>query len=260
MADNGAAAPQGERLSIISHLEELRSRLVKSALAILIAFGASYSQVDKIFAWLVAPLKSALPNTPLVMIKLTEGFMTYLRLGLWAGLFFASPIVLYQLWAFIAPGLYKHERRLIGPLVVSSTVLFALGAALAYYEALPFMLRYLMAGYSSDEVRPMLAVSSYVSSACLVMATAGLIFQIPLAMLLLARMGLIKGSTLAKNRKYVLLVSFIIGAVLSPPDVFSQCLVSIPLFLLFEVSIWVIRIQDLLRRRKPEAEPPAASG
>jgi sec-independent protein translocase protein TatC len=257
---DAADAPKapGERQSFLSHLEELRSRLVKASLAILLAFGLAYSQVDKIFSWLVAPLKSALPNTPLVMIRLTEGFMTFLKLGLWAGLFLASPIVLYQIWAFVAPGLYRHERRLIGPLVVSSTVLFVLGAALSYYFALPFMLRYLMAGYSSEEVKPMLAVSSYVSSACLVMATAGLIFQIPLVMLLLARMGLIKAATLARNRKYVLLVSFIIGAVLSPPDVFSQTLVSVPLFLLFEVSIWAIRIQDLMRRGKAAPPAPAA--
>jgi sec-independent protein translocase protein TatC len=261
MAEAANQAPPAERLSIISHLEELRSRLVKASIAILLGFFICYSQVDKIFAWLVVPLKSALPNSPLVMIRLTEGFMTMLKLGLWAGLFCASPVVLYQIWAFIAPGLYRHERRLIGPLVITSTVLFVLGAALTYYFALPFMLRYLMAGYSSDEVKPMLAVSSYVSSACVVMATAGAIFQIPLVMLLLARMGIIKARQLAKNRKYVFLVSFIIGAILSPPDVFSQCLVSIPLFLLFEVSIWAIRLQDLLRRRKtvtPENPAPAA--
>lgn len=112
------------------------------------------------------------------------------------------------------------------------------------------MLRYLMAGYSSEEVKPMLAVSSYVSSACAAMGTAGLIFQTPLLMLLLARMGILKAQHLAKNRKYVFLVSFVVGAVLSPPDVFSQCLVSIPIFLLFEVSIWMIRVQDLLKRKR----------
>jgi len=244
-----------ERASIMSHLEELRKRLVYSSIAILGGFFLCYSQVEKIFSWLVLPLKQALPNTPLVMIRLTEGFMTFLKLGLWAGLLVASPVVLYQIWAFIAPGLYRHERRLIGPLVIMSTVLFVTGAGLTFFYALPFMLRYLMAGYSSDEVKPMLAVSSYVSSACMAMATAGLIFQIPLLMMLLARMGLIKAQLLAKNRKYVFLASFIIGAVLSPPDVFSQCLVSIPLFLLFEVSIWIIRIQDVLKRKKTAAAP-----
>jgi sec-independent protein translocase protein TatC len=253
MGEPAAQQPPAERASIMSHLEELRKRLVYSSIAILAGFFLCYSQVEKIFAWLVLPLKQALPGTPLVMIRLTEGFMTMLKLGLWAGLLVALPVVLYQIWAFIAPGLYRHERRLIGPLVIMSTILFVTGAALTYFYALPFMLRYLMAGYSTEEVRPMLAVSSYVSSACVAMATAGLIFQIPLLMLLLARMGLIKAGTLAKNRKYVFLVSFIIGAVLSPPDVFSQCLVSVPLFLLFEVSIWIIRIQDLLRRKSKAA-------
>jgi sec-independent protein translocase protein TatC len=253
MPDAVEESKPAERASIMSHLEELRKRLVYSSIAILAGFFLCYSQVEKIFTWLVVPLKQAMPNTPLVMIRLTEGFMTFLKLGLWAGLLVALPVVLYQIWAFIAPGLYRHERRLIGPLVVMSTVLFVIGAALTYYYALPFMLRYLMAGYSSDEVKPMLAVSSYVSSACAAMATAGLIFQIPLLMLLLARIGILKATHLAKNRKYVFLVSFIIGAVLSPPDVFSQCLVSVPLFLLFEVSIWMIRIQDLLKRKKTAA-------
>jgi len=257
MPESDTETKSAERTSVMSHLEELRKRLVYSSIAILAGFFLSYSQVEKIFAWLVVPLKRALPNTPLVMIRLTEGFMTFLKLGLWAGLLLALPVVLYQIWAFIAPGLYRHERRLIGPLVIMSTILFVLGAALTYYYALPFMLRYLMAGYSSDEVKPMLAISSYVSSACVAMATAGLIFQIPLLMLLLARMGILKARHLAKNRKYVFLVSFIIGAILSPPDVFSQCLVSIPLFLLFEVSIWIIRVQDLLRRKK---SPPTPSG
>jgi len=257
MAEPMPEKQPAERASIMSHLEELRKRLVYSSIAILAGFFLCYSQVDKIFAWLVMPLKQALPGTPLVMIRLTEGFMTMLKLGLWSGLLVALPVVLYQTWAFIAPGLYRHERRLIGPLVIMSTVLFVTGAALTYFYALPFMLRYLMAGYSTEEVKPMLAVSSYVSSACVAMATAGLIFQIPLLMMLLARMGFIKASMLAKNRKYVLLVSFIIGAVLSPPDVFSQCLVSIPLFLLFEVSIWIIRIQDLLKRKSTTAPAPA---
>ncbi len=253
MVEAAAETRPAARASIMGHLEELRKRLVYASIAILGGFFLCYSQVDKIFTWLVAPLKQALPGMPLVMLRLTEGFMTLLKLGLWAGLLVALPVVLYQIWAFIAPGLYRHERRLIGPLVVMSTVLFLIGAALTYYYALPFMLRYLLAGYSSDEVKPMLAVSSYVSSACAAMGTAGLIFQIPLLMLLLARMGILKAQQLAKNRKYVLLVSFVVGAVLSPPDVFSQCLVSIPLFLLFEVSIWMIRIQDVLKREKTTA-------
>lgn len=256
MAEADAKPP--ERQSFIQHLEELRKRLVYSAVAVLAGFFLCYAQIEKIFGWLVIPLKKAMPNTPLVMIKLTEGFMTYLKLGLWAGLLLASPIVLYQLWAFIAPGLYRHERRLIAPLVIISTLLFVLGAAFTYLVVLPIALQYLMAEFSTADVKPMLAISSYVSSACLFMAVFGLIFQIPLVMLLLARLGLIKASLLARNRKYVLLGSFVIGAVLSPPDVLSQCLVSLPLFLFFEISIWIIRVQDLFRRRKPAGVKPAA--
>ena len=142
---------------------------------------------------------------------------------------------------------------MIAPLVVTSTILFVFGAAFTYYLVLPFAFKYLITEFATGDVRATLSMSSYVSATCTFMATFGVIFQIPLLMMLLARMGILKASHLAKNRKYVFLVSFIIGAVLSPPDVFSQCLVSIPLFLLFEVSIWIIRIQDLLKRKKPAA-------
>lgn len=253
MAEAESATGHSERTSVIGHLEELRTRLVRSAIAVFVGFGICYWQVEPIFRWLVRPLREVLPDSPLVMLKLTEAFMTYLKVALWSGLLFASPVVLYQVWAFIAPGLYKHEKRLIAPLVIVSTVLFAFGAAFTYYLVLPFAFKYLIIEFATGDVKATLSMSSYVSSTCLFMATFGLIFQIPLLMLLLARMGLIKGTTLAKNRKYVLLGSFVIGAVLSPPDIISQSMVSLPLFLLFEVSIWVIRIQELLRRKKAAA-------
>ncbi len=258
MTEADAAKGESGRASFISHLEELRSRLVKASLAALVGFGVCYWQIQPIFHWIVKPLRGVVPESPLVMLKLTEAFMTYLKLALWAGLLLASPVVLYQIWAFVAPGLYRNEKRLIGPLVVASTLLFVLGAAFTYYAVLPFAFKYLILEFASGDVRATLSMSSYVSSTCLFMATFGLLFQIPLVMMLLARLGVVKGATLARNRKYVLLASFVVGAVLSPPDVFSQTLVSLPLFLLFEVSIWIIRIQELLRRRRAaEASAPA---
>jgi len=253
MSEPEAETRPGERTSIISHLEELRSRLVRASIAILIGFGVCYWQVQPIFHWIVKPLRDVMPDAPLVMLKLTEAFMTYLTLAIWAGLLVASPVVLYQLWAFIAPGLYRHEKKLIAPLVIVSTILFVLGAAFTYYLVLPFAFKYLITEFTSGDVKATLSMSSYVSSTCLFMATFGLIFQIPLVMMLLARMGLVKGATLARNRKYVLLGSFVIGAVLSPPDVISQTMASVPLFLLFEISIWVIRVQDLMKRKRTAA-------
>lgn len=257
VAEPEAAAQPGERVSIIGHLEELRSRLVRAALAVLVGFGVCYWQIQPIFHWIVKPLREVLPDSPLVMLKLTEAFMTYLKLAIWGGLLVASPVVLYQLWAFIAPGLYRHEKRLIAPLVIVSTILFVLGAAFTYYLILPFTFKFLITEFVSGDVKATLSMASYISSTCLFMAIFGLIFQIPLGMMLLARMGLIKGATLSRNRKYVLLASFVIGAVLSPPDIVSQTMVSVPLFLLFEIGIWVIRVQDLLKRKRtaPAAEP-----
>jgi sec-independent protein translocase protein TatC len=132
-------------------------------------------------------------------------------------------------------------------------VLFVLGCAFTYYLVLPFAFSYLITEFTSGDVKATLSMASYVSSTCLFMATFGAIFQIPLVMLVLARMGLVKAALLARNRKYVLLASFVLGAILSPPDIVSQCLVSLPLFLLFEVSIWVIRLQDLFGRKKTAA-------
>jgi sec-independent protein translocase protein TatC len=122
---------------------------------------------------------------------------------------------------------------------------------------LPFAFNYLITEFTTPDVKATLSMSSYVSSTCLFMATFGLIFQIPVLMLLLARKGLVKASTLARNRKYVLLACFVIGAILSPPDVFSQTMVSLPMFLLFEASVWIIRLQDVLRRGKAAAPSPA---
>lgn len=258
MAESEPETNPPGRASVISHLEELRSRLVRSALAVLAAFFVCYWQVKPIFHWLVQPLREVLPDSPLVTLKLTEAFMTYLKLALWAGLLVASPVVLYQIWAFIAPGLYRHEKRLVAPLVITSTILFVLGALFTYYLVLPFAFKYLILEFASGDVKATLSMASYVSSTCLFMATFGLIFQIPLLLMLLARMGIVQGSTLARNRKYVFLASFVMGAILSPPDVLSQSLVSVPLFLLFEISIWIIRIQDLLKRKKTAAahSPP----
>jgi sec-independent protein translocase protein TatC len=256
----GATPGGGEGLSLIGHLEELRTRLVRASLAILVGFGLCYWQIQPIFHWIARPLRAVMPDSPLVMLKLTEAFMTYLKLAMWAGLLVASPVVLYQLWAFAAPGLYRHEKRLIAPLVISSTILFVLGAAFTYYLVLPFTFKFLILEFATGDVKATLSMASYVSSTCIFMATFGLIFQIPLVMLVLARIGIIKGTTLARNRKYVLLGSFVVGAILSPPDVVSQTLVSLPLFLLFEVSIWVIRIQDLMRRNKATSTPAAPAG
>ncbi|HWR97003.1 MAG TPA: twin-arginine translocase subunit TatC [Candidatus Methanoperedens sp.] len=252
-----AESATGERQSFLSHLEELRTRLVRASLALLVGFGVCYWQIEPIFRWLVRPLRAVQPDSPLVMLKLTEAFMTYLKLALWAGLLFASPVVLYQIWAFVAPGLYRNEKRLIAPLVIASTLLFVLGAAFTYYIVLPFAFTYLILEFATGDVKATLSMSSYVSSTCLFMTTFGLIFQIPVLMLLLARMGLVKAATLARNRKYVLLACFVLGAVLSPPDVFSQTMVSLPMFLLFEVSVWIIRVQDLLRRGRQAAPTPA---
>lgn len=254
---DGAATPTGQRQSFLEHLEELRTRLVRSAIAVLAGFLLCYWQIERIFGWAILPLKTVMPDSPLVMIKLTEAFLTYLKLAIYSGLLVASPVVIYQVWAFVAPGLYRHEKRLVAPLVMVSTVLFLLGASFTYFVVLPVGLRYLIE-FAGEEVQAMISMASYVSFVSLFMVLFGVMFQIPLAMLMLSRLGVVRASTLARNRKYVLLGSFTIGALLTPPDIFSQSMMSVPIFLLFEISIWIMRLQERARRRREAAaEPPA---
>jgi sec-independent protein translocase protein TatC len=242
------------RTPFLEHLEELRTRLIRSLIGVAVGFGLSYWQIREIFGFLILPLQGAMrEDSAIVMIKMTEGFLTYLKLAFYSGLLLASPLVIWQVWAFISPGLYKREKKTILPLVIVSTILFAVGVTFAYAIVLPFGIKYLLEFVGTD-VQATLSMSSYVSFACLFMVLFGIVFQLPLAMLVLSKLGIVKGSQLAANRKYVLLLCFLVGAFLTPPDVFSQALMAIPVMILFEVSIWCVRFSEKVRRKEAEEE------
>jgi sec-independent protein translocase protein TatC len=240
---------------LLSHLLELRDRLLRALLAtVVIAVPCLYFAND-IFGWLSAPLRAQLPDgTTLIATSVMAPFMTPFKLGLLAAVFFAMPVILYQVWAFVAPGLYRHERRFALPLFVSSVILFYAGAAFAYFVVFPLAFKFFV-GTTPDGVRMMTDMTQYMDFAVLMFFAFGLAFEIPVATVLLVRTGLVKRETLAKNRGYVILGIFIVAAFLTPPDPISQTLMAIPMYLLYEAGVLMSRLLVRAQPPDPEGDP-----
>ena len=224
--------------SLISHLLELRDRLLYALLAILVVFGALLPFTGQVYSLVAQPLLAVLPaGASMIATEVASPFLTPIKLTLAVAIAISIPVLLYQLWAFVAPGLYKHERRLVMPLLLSSTVLFYGGMAFAYFVVFPvafgFFVQSLPAG-----VTMMTDIRAYLDFAFAMFFAFGIAFEVPVAVVLLARMGVINPWTLGKNRPYVVLWAFVIGAVLTPPDIFSQIFLALPMILLFEVGLF----------------------
>lgn len=254
----GEQPEEGEKLPFTSHLEELRSRLIKSGLAVIAGFAACYGVSERLFAFLVRPLERALPEGGhLAMLRVQEAFLTYLKIALLAGVFLASPVILYQAWKFVAPGLYPKEKRYVWPFVGAATFFFFTGAAFAYWVVFPFGFQFLLA-YAKGAIQATISIEAYLGFATRLLLAFGLVFELPVVVFFLARMGLLTHHTLARTRGYALVVIFIVAAVLTPPDVFTQLLMAAPLYILYEISILVARFAG----REPEEvteEPNAAT-
>lgn len=251
-------APDAEKLaesSLLSHLLELRDRLLRAMIAtFVIAMPCLYFAND-IFTWLSAPLLAQMPpGASLIATSVVAPFMTPFKLALLAAIFFAMPVILYQVWAFIAPGLYRHERRFALPLFVSSVILFYSGAAFAYFVVFPAVFRFFVMT-TPDGVQMMTDITQYMDFAVLLFFAFGLAFEIPVATVLLVRTGLVKREALTKNRGYVLLAIFIIAAFLTPPDPISQTMMALPMYALFEAGIIMARLLVRARPPDPEADP-----
>jgi len=227
----------GSGMPFLDHLEELRWRILKSLAAIIVMAMASFYFSNELFRFIIAPLG----NVKLHFTEVTGSFYAYLKVSLIVGLFAALPIIFYQLWAFVSPGLYKREKAMILPLVFSSTVIFIVGAAFCYYGVLPIALKFLI-GFGDDLLSPIITVSSYISFAGMLLVAFGLGFELPVAAYVLAKMGIVSPQALAKARRYAIVGILIIGAILTPPDVFTQLLLAGPVYLLYEVSIIVARV------------------
>jgi sec-independent protein translocase protein TatC len=244
--DQGEAEPLAEG-TLISHLLELRTRLLRSLVAAAIVFVPLAFFQNQLFTLVARPLLDKLPEgTSLIATSVVAPFMAPLKLSIVAALFIAMPYVLYQVWAFVAPGLYRHERRFAMPLFLSSVVLFYVGVAFAYYVVFPLMFAFLTST-TPVGVQMMTDISSYLDFVLLLFFAFGVAFEVPVAVVLLAATGLVKVESLKKHRGYVLLGIFIVAAILTPPDAVSQCFMAIPMYVLYELGI--LFAQYLVRQR-----------
>jgi len=246
--------------TLISHLLELRDRLLRALIAVFIIFLPLVFFSNDLFTFVARPLIEKLPEgTSLIATSVVAPFMTPLKLALIAAIFVAMPYVLYQVWGFVAPGLYRREKRFALPLFASSVVLFYAGVAFAYFIVFPLMFAFLTTT-TPEGVRMMTDISSYLDFTLLLFFAFGIAFEVPVAVVLLASTGLVKVETLKKNRGYVLLGIFVVAAFLTPPDAISQSFMAVPMYILYELGI--LFAQYLARGRAAEAatEDTAGSG
>ena len=245
---------EGEPLAegtLISHLLELRTRLLHAVIAIVACFVPLAFFQDELFTLIARPLIDKLPEgTSLIATSVVSPFMAPLKLSLIMAVFMAMPYVLYQVWSFVAPGLYKHERRFALPLIASSIVLFYVGVAFAYFIVFPLMFQFL-ASTTPVGVKMMTDIANYLDFVLLLFFAFGIAFEMPVAVVLLAATGLVKVEALQRNRGYVILGIFIVAAFLTPPDAISQSFMAVPMYLLYELGIVFARITQ--RRRTSPA-------
>jgi sec-independent protein translocase protein TatC len=238
-ADRTDSQGQG---TLLSHLVELRTRVLKMVVAVLVVFICLVPFADAIFTIVAEPLMARLPEgTSMIATQVASPFLTPFKLALAAAVFLAMPFLLYQAWAFVAPGLYKHERRLVMPLMASSIVLFYGGVAFAYFVVFPLMFGFFTAVAPSG-VTVMTDIAAYLDFVLALFFAFGLAFEVPVATVLAVWAGFTTPEKLSKKRPYVLLGSFVLGMLLTPPDVISQTLLAVPVYLLFEVGIVFARV------------------
>lgn len=233
--------------SLISHLIELRSRLMRAVIAVFIVFIPCAMYSEKLFTFVALPLIEKMPQgTSMIATSIVAPFMAPLKLALLAAVFLAMPFVLYQAWAFVAPGLYRHEKRFAVPLVMTSIVLFYAGVAFAYFVVFPLMFAFLTSA-APQGVQVMTDITNYLDFVLLLFFAFGIAFEIPIATVLLAATGMMKIETMTKNRGYVILGIFIVAAFLTPPDAVSQSFMAVPMYLLYELGIIMSRL--LLKKK-----------
>lgn len=266
-----AAPPASEAASdmkeapLLEHLAELRKRLVRCLLAVVVGFAACYAFAEQLLAVLLKPLMDVLPKgSTLIATTLPEKFFTVMKLALVCGAFVVSPYIFYQLWKFVAPGLYKEERKIIIPVAVASAVCFVGGALFGYYVVFPFGFKFFV-DYAADYITIMPTISAYFSLAVTLLFAFGLIFELPVFIFFLTSLGLVSTKALRKFRRWAILLSFVVAAILTPtPDAVNQLLMAGPMCVLYEVGIWVSWFVDKPRkaekaRKKAEAAAAAAA-
>ena len=251
MTDADLDTPQ----PLVAHLTELRDRLLRAVLAILVAFICLFPFANEIYAFVAEPLQSLLPEgSSMIATEVASPFLTPFKLTLVLAIFVAIPYVLFQVWAFVAPGMYKQEKRIAFPLLASSVLLFYSGAAFAYYVVFPLIFAF-FTSIGPAGVTVMTDINRYLDFVLKLFFAFGVAFEIPIAAVILIWSGVTTPDNLAKKRPYIVIGCFVIGMLMTPPDIISQSLLAIPMWLLFELGIFFGRL--IKSKRNPDANPAA---
>jgi sec-independent protein translocase protein TatC len=247
--------PAEEKMPLTSHLEELRKRLIRILIVVGIGFAACWYFREWLFLVITAPLAKVLPqNSYMIYTSLPEAFFNYMKISFYASLFLTSPFTLYQLWKFVSPGLYSTEKKYVAPFVISSSILFIGGILFGYYVALPPAYSFFVE-FSSDFLKPMFSLKEYLSLSLKLLLAFGLSFELPVFIFFMAKIGIVSSKTLAKQRRYAILVIFIVAAILTPsPDAFTQIIMAIPLMILYEFSIFIAKFAEKKRPKAGDAQ------
>jgi sec-independent protein translocase protein TatC len=258
MSEDGRDPEKLVEGTLLSHLIELRSRLMRAMVAAGIAAIPCLAFENQLFEWITIPLRKQLPpGSNMIATSVVAPFMAPFKLALFAAVFIAMPYILYQVWAFVAPGLYQNERRFALPLVISSVILFYIGAAFSYFAVFPVMFQFFVSTTPAG-VSMMTDMTDYLDFVVLLFFAFGLAFEIPVAMVLLVRTGMLTIESMSKRRGVVLLVIFIVAAILTPPDAVSQTMMAVPMYLLFEGGLLLARL--LMRNVQRPAEQEDEAG
>lgn len=246
---------EDEKMPVTDHLEELRARIIKCFVAIVVGFFISFTFSQQLFDFLTYPLVKAMPEGgKLIYTSLQEAFVTYMKIAFFAGIFMAAPVIFYQIWKFVIPGLYEKERTYVVPFVIMACIFFIMGASFAFFVAFPVAFTFFLS-FANDRIQALPSMKEYLSLCMSLIIAFGITFELPVVMFFLARMGLVDHTKLKKYRKYALLIISTAAAFLTPPDVLSMILLIIPLYFLYEISILVVYFT-----RKKDVAPEEAAG
>jgi sec-independent protein translocase protein TatC len=239
---NPEVEPEDQAQPLVAHLSELRDRLLRSILAVLLIFCALFAFANDIYSFVSEPLRELLPEgATMIATEVASPFLTPFKLTMVTAVFIAMPYVLFQLWTFVAPGMYRHEKRLAIPLMASSVLLFYAGAAFAYYVVFPLVFGF-FTSVGPGDVTIMTDINRYLDFVLKLFFAFGLAFEIPIAAVIVIKAGIITADELAKKRPYIVVGCFVLGMLLTPPDIISQALLAIPMWILFEVGVIFGRI------------------